>query len=319
MWTEIIANALQSLGHQVAFHYHNRKQAGDRLALAGRTLLGEERQAAWARRHRRQLLAAMQSGQWDLLLSIQGKLDAATVHRLRTQSPGLRVIFWWGDILTDKGRDNIEQAAAFSDRILVSYRGSYERLRPVYGDRLVYFPFGVSPAYHAVPEISAHERRRFTTDLAFVGTCYPERCALIRYLNTRLDTPVRVWGRGWRHCPGINSHGTLSLQDSLKVYACARISLNLHHRDTDNGFNMKFYEIPAAHGFQLCDWQPALEATSLGRQTIACRDLPEFAQAIEHYLAHDHERRQLAATANRTVFTTASYPLQLADLLRSLD
>ena len=44
-----------------------------------------------------------------------------------------------------------------------------------------------------------------------------------------------------------------------------------------------------------------------------------FAQAIEHYLAHDHERRQLAATANRTVFTTASYPLQLADLLRSLD
>ena len=319
MWTEVIADALQSLGHRVAFHYHNRKQFRDRLVLAGKTLLGEERQSAWARRHRQQLLAAMRPGQWDILLSIQGKLDAATVRQLRAQSPGLRIVFWWGDILTDKGRDNIQQAAAFSDRILVSYRGDYEQLRPVYGDRLVYFPFGISPAYHAVPGIAAHERRRFTADVAFVGSCYPERCELIRHLNTRLDTPVKVWGRGWRHCRGIHGHGALSLQDSLKVYACSRISLNLHHHDSGNGFNMKFYEIPAAHGFQLCDWQPALEQTPLGRHIIACRSLPEFAQAIEYYLAHDRERRQLAADANREVLATASYPRQLAELLDNLD
>ena len=319
MWTETIAEALKSLGHRVEFHYHNRKRFRDRLALAGKTLRGEERPSAWAQRHRQQLLEAMRPGQWDVLLSIQGKLDAATVRQLRTHSPELRVIFWWGDILTARGRDNIEQAAVFSDRILVSYRGSYEQLRPVYGDRLIYFPFGVTPAYHTVPEITARERRRFTADVSFVGTCYPERCKLIRHLNTRLDTPVKVWGRGWRHCHGIHGHGALSLQDSLKVHACSRISLNLHHRDTGNGFNMKFYEIPAAHGFQVCDWQPALEATPMGRYISACRSLPDFAQAIEYYLAHDQERGQLAAAANRAVFATASYPQQLAQLLHSLD
>lgn len=319
MWTEIIADALQGLGHRVAFHYHNRKRLSDRLVLAGRTLLGEERQPAWARRHRRQLQTAMQSAQWDLLLSIQGKLDTATVQQLRRHNPGLRVVFWWGDILTGKGRDAIRQAAAYADRILVSYRGSYEQLRPEYGDRLVYFPFGVSPGYHAMPEITARERRRFTTDVAFVGTCYPERSELIRYLNTRMDTPVRVWGRGWRHCRGIHSHGALSLQDSLKVHACSRISLNLHHHGTGNGFNMKFYEIPAAQGFQVCDWQPALEEIPLGRHVAACRNQSEFAQAIEYYLAHDRERRQLAASGHRTVFTTASYPQQLAQLLDTLD
>ena len=319
MWTEIIADALQGLGHRVAFHYHNRKQFSDRLVLAGRMLLGEERRPAWERRHRRQLLEAMRPGQWDLLLSIQGKLDAATVHELRIHNPGLRVVFWWGDILTERGRDNIEQAAAFSERVLVSYRGSYEQLRPVYGNLLLYFPFGVSPAYHAVAGVTERERRRFTADVAFVGTCYPERCELVRYLNTRLDTPVKVWGRGWRHCPGIHGHGALSLQDSLKVHACSSISLNLHHSGTGNGFNMKFYEIPAAHGFQVCDWQPALEETPLGRHTTACRGLPEFAQAIEYYLAHDQERRQQAAAANRAVFTTAGYPQQLAQLLNTLN
>jgi len=318
-WTEIIADALQSLGHRVVFHYHNRKLFADRLALAGRTLLGEERRSAWARRHRQQLLASMQPGEWDVLLSIQGKLDAATVHQLRERSPGLRIIYWWGDILTDKGSTSIQQAAAFSDRILVSYRGTYEQLHPIYGDRLVYFPFGVSPAYHARPELTARERRRFKVEVACVGTCYPERCELVHYLNAKLDKPVRVWGRGWRHCRGIHGHGALSLQDSLKVHACAGISLNLHHRDTDNGCNMKFYEIPAAHGFQICDWQPLLETSALGQYTIACRSLPEFAQAIDYYLAHEQERRQLAAAANRAVFATASYPQQLAQLLHNLD
>jgi spore maturation protein CgeB len=319
MWTEIIADTLQDLGHRVAFRYHNRKRLSDRMALAGTVLRGTERSAAWARRHRRQLLQAMQPGQWDLLLSIQGKLDAASVRQLRAQSPGLRVVFWWGDVLTDKGRAAIREAAVFSDRILVSYRGSYEQLRPLYGDRLVYFPFGVSPAWHSVPELTARDRRRFTADVAFVGTCYPERCELIRYLNTRLASPVRVWGRGWRHCRGSRGHGALSLQDSLKVHACARISLNLHHRDTDNGCNMKFYEIPAAHGFQVCDWQPLLATTALGQSSVACRSLPEFAAAIDYYLAHEQERKRLAAAASRTVFATAGYAQQLAQLLDSLD
>lgn len=319
MWTEIIAESLQSLGHRVRIHYHNRKRFSDRLVLAGRTLLGEQRQSAWEQRHRRQLLAAMQPGQWDMLLSIQGRLDAATVHELRAHSPRLKIIFWWGDILTARGRDTLAQAATYSDRLLVSYLGSFQQLRPVYGKRLVYFPFGVSPAYHTVPALTARERRRFTTDVAFVGSCYPERCELLRYLHSRLDTPVKVWGRGWRHCRGIHGHGALSLQDSLKVHACARISLNLHHHATGNGFNMKFYEIPAAGGFQVCDWQPALEQSPLGRHVAACRNLPEFAQAIEYYLDHERERGQLAAAGNRMVFDTAGYPQQLAQLLDSLD
>lgn len=319
MWTEMIADTLQDLGHRVTFHYHNHKRLSDRLVLAGKTLRGEERHAAWAQRQRQQLLAAMHTGNWDVLLSIQGKLDAATVHQLRRHSPGLRVVFWWGDILTDKGRAAIQQAAEFSDRILVSYRGSHEQLQPVFGKRLVYFPFGVSTAYHSVPQMTARERKRFTADVAFVGTCYPERCELVRYLNTRLASPVRVWGRGWRHCRGIHGHGALSLQDSLKVHACSRISLNLHHHDTDNGCNMKFYEIPAAGGFQLCDWQPLLRDTELGQHTIACRSLPEFAESIDYYLSHEQQRRDMATAASSAAFASAGYRQQLEKLLEELD
>ncbi len=312
-WTEIVADALQQAGHSVAINYHNRKTLCDRLVLAGSILLpGESRKTAWIKRHRRQLLKAMSHEPWDILLSIQGTVDQQTVQLCRQRSPELKVFFWWGDILTEQARTRIGHAAEFSERLLVSSRGIFARLSPVYPDQIHYLPFGVSRRFHSVNNISARDRQRFSSAVAFVGTCYPERCELIRYLNTQLDVPVNVWGRGWRHCRGIRSHGALSLADSLKVHACSRISLNLQHADTSNGFNMRFYEIPAAGGFQMCDWQPLLEETSLGKQTIACRSFAEFAEKTSYFLTHELERKQIIATASQTVFTTEDYTSRLA-------
>ena len=318
MWTEIIAAALRENGHRVDSCYHNRKTLRDRVALAATTLRGgEDRKRAWRQRHRQQLLQALRHSRYDMLLSIQGTLDQQTAEQARQQSPGLRIIYWWGDILTRQAQARIHQAAGFADTLLVSYLGSYQALKPDYPDQLVYFPFGVSRNFHTAGSLSARDRRRFATDVVFVGTYYPERCALIRYLNTRLDMPVSVWGRGWRQCQGISHHGALSLADSLKAYRCARISLNLHHVDTPNGCNMKYYEIPAAGGFQICDWQPLMDSTLLGRQTVACHSLPEFAEQVRYYLAHEQQRRKLVAENSQAVFATTDYQTRLDALFRS--
>ena len=166
--------------------------------------------------------------------------------------------------------------------------------------------------------MTARDRHRLAADVAFVGSCYPERCELIRYLNARLDKPVRVWGRGWRRCRGIRSHGPLSLADCVKVYANAAVTLNLHHRDTDNGCNMKFYEIPAAGGFQICDWQPALQDTALGRLTTACHSPEAFLEQIRHALQHPQERSALAARAHAEVLANETYETRFTNLLKQL-
>lgn len=316
MWTEIIADSLRSSGHLVDSCYHNRKTLLDRAVLAGTSLRhGEQRSAAWKRRHRQQLIKTLSHSRWDVLLSIQGSIDQHTANQLRHHSPHLRIIYWWGDILTGQAQARIEEAADFSEHILMSYLGSYQALKPAYQDRLVYFPFGVSRNFHTTNNLSARDRKRFAADVAFVGTYYPERCALIRYLNTQLETPVSVWGRGWRKCRGIRHHGVLSLADSLKVYHCSGISLNLHHIETPNGCNMKFYEIPAAGGFQICDRQPLMESTDLGRQTVTCRSIPEFSEQVIYYLTHEQKRQKILKENAHTVFATADYQMRINDLL----
>jgi hypothetical protein len=315
MWTEIIADCLQQAGHRTGISYHNRKNLRDRISLAGKSWLpGYNRKSAWAGRHRKQLIEAMSQQQWDILLSIQGTLDQQTVTQCRRHSPGLKVFYWWGDILTEQAETRISAAAEFSERILISGKGNYDNLVSRYPQQLLYFPFGVASRFHRVGNIPADDQKKFAAEVAFVGSCYPERCELVRQLNKQLDTPVKVWGRGWRHCKGVHSLGPLSLADSLKVHACSKISLNLHHANTNNGFNMKFYEIPAAGGFQICDWQPLLEETALGKQTVAYRSFAEVTEKINYYLAHEQQRRQLIKAASESVFTAEDYTSRLAGL-----
>jgi spore maturation protein CgeB len=319
-WTDITVAALQQLGHETACYYHNRKSPADRARLAAGRLAGLAggRVTDWHTLARRRLSDRVQEFRPDLLISIQGKLDLPTAQALKRRSPNLRIVFWWGDILTPQGQRRIEAAAAFADRILVSYRGSHETLAPRHGEQLLYFPFAAAPRFHTAGKLTAAERRRLAADVAFIGTCYPERCELIRYLNARLEQPVRVWGRGWRRCHGVRGLGALSLADCMKVYANARVTLNLHHRDTDNGFNMKFYEIPAAGGFQICDWQPALQDTALGRLTTACRSPQEYLERIRHALQHPEERSALAARAHGEVLANETYETRFTNLLKQL-
>lgn len=315
MWTEIIADCLQQAGHRTGISYHNRKTLRDRVSLAGKSWLpGYDRKSVWVGRHRKQLIEAMSRQQWDILLSIQGTLDQQTVEQCRRHSPGLKVFYWWGDILTEQAEARISAAAEFSEHLLISSKGNYDKLVSRYPDQLLYFPFGVAPRFHTLSTVSAEEQKKFSAEVTFVGSCYPERCDLIQHLNRHLDTPVKVWGRGWRNCNGVHGNGPLSLADSLKVHACSKISLNLHHANTNNGFNMKYYEIPAAGGFQICDWQSLLEETALGKQTVACRSFAEFVEKINYYLAHEQQRRQLIKAASETAFTTEDYTPRLAGI-----
>lgn len=319
MWTEIIANVLRELGHDVDYSYHNRKTALDRLALAALSLRPDSgRSHNWQQRQQQRLKDTLRNRRVDILLSIQGNIDRHTASELREHLPNLRIIYWWGDILTEKAHTRLRETAGFADRLLVSYLGSYQALHSTYGDRLQYFPFGVSEAFHTPGAISARDSKRFSKAVAFVGTYYPERCALIRHINQHLETPVAVWGRGWRKCHGVKYHGALSLADSLKVFHCSKISLNLHHVNTANGFNMKYFEIPAAGGFQLSDWQPLMDAPGTEQAGVACHSLDEFASQIDYYLEHEQQRQEFTRASRASVLATSCYKPRLARLLQEI-
>jgi spore maturation protein CgeB len=310
-WSEIVVDAFACLGHATLLHYHNDKPPAFRFE---RFFHGRELSVFSNRR----LLAAARGRRIDLLFSIQGKIDAATVRTLRETHPGLKVVYWFGDILLDRARRRVEEVYEHADRLLLSYHGDWLAMRAALGDKADYFPFGVSERFHRLPPPGPGEQRRFSADIAFVGTHYPERDELLGVLARSGADTLRVWGRGWRRSRTIRSRGRLSMTDTLKVHRNAGISLNIHHCETRDGFNMKFFEIPAAGGFQLCDRQPEIERLKLGDLVAVYRDGDDLADKVRYYLDRESLRREMSRRFQAVVFETFRYDIRLGRLLADL-
>ncbi|MDD5364039.1 MAG: glycosyltransferase [Gallionellaceae bacterium] len=325
MWTEVSADAFDELGWETASHYHNVKPVRLRLLNSVGRLLGRPGRRLKAASNTLQAdysnaLLAQQAiaFQPDVLLSIQGKLTPAAIARLRETSPHLRIIYWWGDPLSDLGRSRIAELAPHVDRILISYRGDLDELEAHGLGNGSYFPFGASLKWHTGFAISDAERQRFTSEVSFVGTCSPKREALLRELGASLGRPVRVWGRSWVGKRGFEWGGPLTMQETLKVHALSRIAININPDPARDGLNMKAYEIPAAGGFEICDAQPVWSDMPLGRHVPRFRDGRELAELVAHFLAHEEERRDMARQARETVLASHTYRIEFARLLASL-
>ena len=311
MWAEISADEFQNLGYETQIFYNNKKKPKARLfSKLNKFFPATKAFLDWEKFQQQDLLAEFGKSRFDLYFSIQGKIDSAFLQKIKESNPQTKTVYWLGDVLVDAAKkrfDSLKEAnlSGALDILLVSYQGTYQSLVAQGFKNVHYFPFGYSKTYHQVDDITSEERKKFTCQVSFVGTHYPERAEIIHFLNQHLDAPVQVWGRGWQGS-GIKSNGRLSLQESLKVYACSKVSLNIHHHLTDNGFNMKFYEIPAAGGFQICDWQEELARTPLA-QTPCYASAEELLSAVKRYLANEKEREGLKEHLKNITTKDCSY------------
>jgi spore maturation protein CgeB len=81
---------------------------------------------------------------------------------------------------------------------------------------------------------------------------------------------------------------------------------------------MKFFEIPAAGGFQVCDWQAVMEETALGMQTASCRSPADFAEKISRFLACPQDRQCIAGRTAAMAYANETYQSRFGKLLESL-
>ncbi len=320
MWTEIVVDTLQCLGHRVDSRHHNARslfaRVGERALSVRARVVGKPKDRTWRdARAKAKLVSALDDGTWDILFSIQGPLDADVAAQLKARNKNLKIVYWFGDVLNPSHEPALHAVKDTVDLLLVSYRGDYSGLQARGFRQLRYFPFGATSTFHSVDNFSAADRQRFASDVSFVGKCYASRCEAIGQLNEALERPVRVWGRSWRHCAEVAASSGVSLADSLKVHALSKIALNIHHQDTRDGMNMKFYEIPASGGFQITNWQPALEELPWRDVCVSFKNTSELVDKVRYYLANDKEREDVARQQHDAVYAHASYATQLSDVL----
>lgn len=104
-----------------------------------------------------------------------------------------------------------------------------------------------------------------------------------------------VRGRGW---PG----GFASDAEMRAAYARARIGWNLHH--SIGPCNTRLFTLPASGVLQICDNAPRLRHFfELDREIVGFDSVEECIDKTRYYLAHERERREIAARGWRRATT----------------
>jgi spore maturation protein CgeB len=159
----------------------------------------------------------------------------------------------------------------------------------------------------------------YECDICTAGNLYAYRVAFFSHLA---DRHVRLWGLPpplWLD-PGpvapMVENRFVAHAEKAKAFRSARIVLNNLNPAEIWGTNVRTFEICGAGGFQITDARPGLsQLFEIGRELVTFDDVADLRAKIEHYLANEDERREIAAAGKRRALREHTYAHRLPLLL----
>jgi len=194
--------------------------------------------------------------------------------------------------------------------------------------RIEYVPIGIDPQVHRPIQLTLSERERYQSDVCFIGGLssrfHKARREMIEYA---IDHGVRmkVWGgyrEHFRGSPILTSwQGQIWGDEQVKALCAAKIGLNFHvdHQlgELDRGLNVRAFELAACGVFQLLQRVPSVEQFfEIDREIVCFDNKEEMLDKINHYLAHDDDRRRIAEASRQRVLRDHTWSSRVKQMLR---
>lgn len=175
------------------------------------------------------------------------------------------------------------------------------------------------PDFHHPYPLTDDERRRYTCDIAFVGTLVPHHLysRRVRALEALRDFDLGIWSvhdvpESLR--PFVR--GRALGEDMLKILSASKICFNTHGDFVHYGGNLRLFEVAGAGICQVAEdlpgtrlWFPAVEG---GATILTYADESDLREQIADFLLHDAEREALAARARAHVYAHHTYDQRAA-------
>jgi len=192
----------------------------------------------------------------------------------------------------------------------------------------IFSPFGLNHRrYHKLDQV---EKKH---DVSFVGQYHPYRAWVFSRLR-RAGIDVDVWGIRW------GTTRQLSHEEMVRVFNESRINLNLSNSvswdvryllssprairntlrspKTRESVKGRHFEIPGCGGFQLSYYVEGLERFyEIGTEIAIYSDVDDLVWKIRHYLRHQDEREQIAASGRARSLTEHTMEQRMLTLARA--
>jgi len=244
-----------------------------------------------------------------LIFIVKGEiLYPETLQRLKAIAP--LISYHWDDPFLryaqqmDETRDtryrNLAQSYSFYDATFVYDESYIEPLRKAGAKDAIYLMDWYEPEIYKPLTLSDEDRANWGADVAFVGSPYPNRIALLEALS---EFNVGVWGPYFRWKEHFSKYpflqkayrGEAQGADSVKIYNASKISLNIHDTfQCATSVNNRTFQILASGGFQLVDDRARLhQLFEVGSDLVVFSTPSEAIDKVSYFLGNPVERTKI--------------------------
>lgn len=248
------------------------------------------------------------------------RINSRSIKILRDS--GIVTVLWTTD--APRGFENIIVAAPFYDYIFCQGTEAIELLNKAGMKDVRWLPMACDPEHHRPVRLPKDEIKKYGSDIAFVGSNYPNRLDLFENLK---GFDIAIWGPGWEVLPKnsiLREHirgGALRPEEWRKVYNASKIILAPHYCDPDNKvfvhqISPRIFEAMACGAFVLSDYQKDVFSLFMdGEHLVGFKTADELTEKIQYYLHHSDEREKIANRGRKVVLKKHRYVNRIEELL----
>ncbi|MEZ7195676.1 CgeB family protein [Pseudodesulfovibrio karagichevae] len=268
------------------------------------------------------ILAKVETFEPDLVLAMaQAPLNPQALKRLKRD--GVATAMWFvedHDLFT-----YWKSFAPLYDVFAVIQKGQFfEDLADIGQENALYLPLAAQPDFHCPVELSPVERRKFGSEVSFMGAGYPNRRKAFHEL---VNFDFKIWGTEWEgdHVlePLVQLKGArVTSEDCVKIFNATTINLNLHSSIQADALvtfgdfvNPRTFELAACGAFQLVDKRTLMEEAFTEEELATFSSIEELIEKIEYFSSRPEERQAFADRARARALKDHTYAQRMRTLL----
>lgn len=314
-----LRDALAELGHEVDLlfnnihgPFNNRKDFGKKLAYG--ILPGKVRIRTFVHQsianYNRAILAHVQRKHYDLVLFIGAK----TVTEETLQLIRIPKVLWFMDglpfypairsklplfdhVFFFEPTDTIAEHTLLNGRCSTLHLGFNPKR---------FFPMNVKRQY----------------DFSFVGSYYPNRDELLHSVITDATNAIIIgdFHRSEHDAvKRLNGQRQISVEHVNHLYNASAININVHHRQSIEGLNVRSFEVLGSGNLQLVENQLVAQELFRDGHDILLYDSPEsFKDQLQFYLQHPDQQLAIRKHAYETAIAHHTWKHRMETLLEAL-
>lgn len=315
------ARALADLGHSL-IHIDTRNPPGFLKATVFR-LAHRLRYPPDFARANRSLVETVSRERVDLVMVDKGlSIRPATLRAVKRASPKTRLVSYSPDDMFNPSNQSIPylRSIPFYDHHVTTKSYNVAELKEAGARDVLFVNNAFDPHSHRPLDLTPAEMARYQADVGFIGGFETDRAEHILAL-ARAGIEVTVWSaswprRGFSH-PNLRVHfQPLIDMEYTKGIVGARINLGFLRKCNRDLQTTRTMEIPGCGGFLLAErTDQHLGLFEESKEAEFFDSSEELIEKCRYYLAHEDERRRIAAAGRRKCFA-AGYSNQ--DTLRSV-